>query len=66
MGPGFSVAALLPLANLLFLRQVEVSGFDPEAALWSGAAGGIGEHRLIVRYLQLLQFLIDLLQVGNS
>lgn len=66
MGPGVSVAALLPLAHLLLLGQVEVSGFAPEDALRSGAAGRIGEDRLVVGHLQLLQFLVDLLQVGDG
>lgn len=48
VGPCFSVATLLMLAGLLLLSQMEISGFDPKAALWSSAAGGVGEHRLIV------------------
>lgn len=68
MGSRFSVAAELTLADLLLFRNIKVSAFDPKAALGGGggAAGGLGEHRLVVRYLQLLQLLIDLLQVTDS
>lgn len=66
MGSRFSVAAELTLADLLLFCNIKVSAFDPKAALGGGAAGGLGEHRLVVRYLQLLQLLIDLLQVTNS
>lgn len=70
MASRFSVAAELTLADLLLFRDIKVSAFDPKAALGGGggggAAGGLGEHRLVVRYLQLLQLLIDLLQVTDS
>lgn len=66
VGSRFPVAAVLTLAGLLLFDNIEVSAFDPEAAVRSGAAGGVGEHRLVVRYLQLLQLLVDLLQVRNS
>lgn len=69
MGSRFSVAAELTLADLLLFCDIKVSAFDPKAALGGsggGAAGGLGEHRLVVRYLQLLQLLIDLLQVTDS
>lgn len=48
MGSRFSVAAELTLADLLLFCNIKVSAFDPKAALGGGAAGGLGEYRLVV------------------
>lgn len=66
--PDVSLAAVLPVPDLSLLARLLVLVFQDfmRVAALGRHSAAFGEHGLIVGHLELLQFLVDLLQVRHS